>query len=713
MPADILIGNLKGGMDDSDLPAGLADDQCALVENVELFYSTLGERRLGCMPIDLTASGLTIATIGVHLTEYLPTNDITEPEYWAIAATVDDLAVMARYFSGAWSPVVPADPIVPSSPEIYQIQSQSLNNKLFFTYLNDVGRVHLWDGAKFRRAGLAEPPDPPTAIDEGVGTYPATVRYFRYRYIEQQGTVIVRRSEPSESVTFTPSGSGDGATITRGSIIGEGETHWELEASTDDAFYFRVQTIPVATTTATDTTDLTTQVYADEGPVSEPIGEYLLLPSAKFIAADADRLLLGSHWTDPALQSRVMWTPVYADPGAGNDERLPLATGGDNYVDLDNAEGGGLTNISQMTNGTWYAFKWSQIYKLSRTGDLTHAYDPICISKARGAMPNSVTSGVDEAGRSCLYFLDPSIGPCSIGAAGLRDHQGLKNTWTRVNVSAADIPCHVVFYPDKQQVHWWLSVDGVDTPNFKIVLQVGQIQQTVSGSATRGWGLATGVQATATASAIWHETTNENGVDRLRARPFVWLLARDEDHNLPSIQRCDVLDTDDDAEYCALLLTRPYLQTGLLNNWGVMAVALLATPSATAELVIALVRDFGVETRAWANDLVPDGAQTFVMRRIDNSSMSEAAAIQFLIGDACSVNGITSTKTDTPDRLECYSPSELYIEADVTTLAGDPVTTGTATISVFDDDGHIVGMPVTGLVVDGVCLVGYPGLPIY
>lgn len=707
-------------MNESDMPANVPEDQVAVADNVEFFYSSLGERRLGCMPIDITDSELQVGTVGVHLAENFPTNDITEPEYWGITANVDDSAFMGRYFAGAWSRVVPDDPIIASAPDIYHIRSQPLNGNMFFAYPNSgltsevdvTGRVHVWDGASLRRAGLRQPSEAPTAADEGSGAYPATVRYFRIRYIARNGTAVLRRSEPSASLAFTPSGSGAGATVTRPGLIDEGETDWELEASTDDAFYYTVQTIAASVTTATDTTDLSTQVYADEGPLSEDIGTYDLLPNARFLAADADRLLLGGHWTDQALQSRVMWTPVFSDPGAGNDERLPLSTGGDNFVDLDNYEGGALTAISQMSNGTWYAFKWSQIYRLTRTGDILHAYDPVCISKTRGALPESVTTGVDEAGRACLYFADPSIGPCMLGAAGLREITGLRSTWKRVNVNSGVIPCRVVYYPDKQQVIWWFAADSADTPNLGWKLQVNQMQAAEAGSVRGAWSLVSGVLATATSAAIWHETTEEEGVVRLRARPFIWLLARDEDHNLPTVQRCDCLDTDDDEPYCACLLSRPYYQAGIANFWGVMNVAILGTASLTAAVAIGLVRDFGIEETGETIDLVPTGFQTFTMRRIDNLDMSESQAIQFRVGDECcrTSDGLNTTTTNVSQPV-CISPLDgvaILNGSVVDDSTGDTIQDGSIEFIVFDQDGIAVGVPIVGVISGGAAVVDYP-----
>ena len=45
---NFVINSIRGGMNNQDPPQALPDDQAVLLENVEFFYSTLGERRLGC-----------------------------------------------------------------------------------------------------------------------------------------------------------------------------------------------------------------------------------------------------------------------------------------------------------------------------------------------------------------------------------------------------------------------------------------------------------------------------------------------------------------------------------------------------------------------------------------------------------------------------------------------------------------------------------------
>ncbi len=633
---DISITSLRGGQNDTDPQNALPDDQVVLAENVEFFSSMLGERRNGCGPLAITSSDLEDESVIVHLSQWYPLNDVLNPEFIAISATPLTSVTMAARTLGTWAEVVPSpDAIDFSNTDIYSITTQALNGKLFTAYHSAVDRLHIRDAVSgtFRRAGLAQPA-PPTAANEGVGVTYTAVRYFRVRYITKSGSVIVNRSEPSTSLKFTPSGAGAGATITKPASINEGETHWEFEASSDNATFYLVATTVVGTTTYNDVVqDSTPGVvsYNASGPVSDAIGSYVLLPSAKFLAVDGDRLLYAGHWTDTTRQSQIGWTPVFNDPGVGNDERAPIVTTGGTPISttasLDNFDGGPITGIAASVYGTWYAFKWDHVYMMIRTGDVTRSYDVITLSSRHGAIPGSIVKGVDENGAAAIYFLDPLLGPHRVGSNGIQIITGLRNTWSRVNTQAANVVARGCHYPYKQQLHWWLAVDGADSPTLKIILQISEVQQytdPVAGpGAARGWSTATGRIAQAYAVSVFTEVVTINAVNSLSERPFIGLTSPDY------IQRCDTEAADAGVAYVATILTRPYFLTSLLNHWGVMNGSLLAVANASASMTVSLIRDFGVETSAaLTTSLAPVGAETFVVKDFDNLSMSGATIIQ-------------------------------------------------------------------------------------
>lgn len=619
----IIISSLSGGMNDTETPSSLPDDQCVLAENIEFFWSNLGERRNGCGPLSITSASLSDEATICHISQWFPTNNVRLPEYWAVGATNGVSTSVARRDTAlSWHTVALSDAMTNTFPNVFDISTQSLNGKLFFSYPSAQDRLHVWDGTSVRRTGLAQP-SPPTGANEGVGVY-GTTRYFRIRVIEKSGSTIIRRSEPSTTLTFTPSGTGAGTRVTRPTLPGEGETHWELEASTDNVLFYLIATTIVATTTVDDEIAFATG-YTAGGVLSEDIGNYLNLYSAKFMAVDGDRLILASHWTDLSKQSQVGWTPVHDDPGKGNDERLPLLV--DNTIQLDNYDGGPLTGIIASSFGVWYAFKWNHIYQMTRTGDVAKAYQPITLSTTRGAIPGSIVRGVDENGSSSIYFLDPSAGPSRVGPYGIQKIEGLRTTWSRVNAQATNITARGCYYPLKHQIIWWVAVDGNDTPNLVLKLQVSEVKREIGDNVGRGWSIATGRIAEANAVGVLTEVVAINNTTSLSERPFIGLTSPD------FIQRCDTESTDAGVAYRAILRTKAYLAAGLLNKWGTMTAAILATANATASIVVKLIRNMNLETTSVTTDFNPLSSEELVVKNLDNLAISDATLIQIEFSD--------------------------------------------------------------------------------
>lgn len=619
-------------MNDQEAPSALPDDQVPLAENVEFFNSALGERRRGCEPIDIDDSNLDTEDLIVHMVPHFPRAvDSPVPEFWAIGYTRDTSVTVAHRVAGSWSEVIPVDAFNVSSPYPFNVRSQSLHGKLFLMYKSSVDRAHVWDGTTLRPTGLATPPAAPTAADNGVAGPPFFIddRTYRVRYIERNGAgTILRRSEPSEELIFTPAGTDTGAIVTRPAVVNEGETHWELEASDGDGNFYVIDTIAIATTTSTDTTQPATD-YAVNGTLSGDSGDYTNIPSVKFVKADQDRLIFAGSWEDAEKGSRVSWTPVFNSTGAGNDERIPIDT--DNFLDLDWMDGGEITGMSDPVNGSLYVFKLARIYKLQRTGNPNNAYEAFLLSKAVGAVPGSIVSGTDEFGRGCVYFLDPSVGPTRISTAGVQYMRDIRTTWRSVNTNATEVVAHGVYYPDKQQLHWWVATNGADAPNFKIILQINNVRADVDGT-QRGWSIATGTITEAWSSTVFPEVINEEstGSTLLSYRPYAGL----ETPNF--IQRCDTQSTDAGDTYRAVIRTKPYFFVGLLNRWGGMNAALLASTNTdpTITMDVKLIKDFGKETNEINTDFLPsDVGEDFVIKAFDNLKMASAVAIQVEFSD--------------------------------------------------------------------------------
>jgi len=660
--ADFIINSLRGGLNEFEPATALQADQCTQAENVEFWLSMCGEKRKGTNPVTLGGTGFSngIDNVVAWLFQHLPSTeaqthvnpgDMADAELWAY--WTDQLANshMERFANAVWADVTPFDAIDFSTGRPFHQRAASLHGKMFHAYRNSAAadRLHVWDGTRHRRVGLPVPGNLPTITNTGVGNF-SGIRYYRVRYIVQNGAgQVILRSEPDAQVNiFTPSGTGSGAIITKPVPTSpfEGETHWEIEASIDNANFYRIGTQPVATTTFTDTVSAYTVGYQSAGTLSEQIGTYVPPWSARFVVTDQDRLLVAGAWETQSFSSTVGWTPVANDPGVGNDERIPVTTA--NTLNLDGQDGGDITGMSQSINGYIFVFKWQRIYKLTRTNNINQAYTSLLLTTARGAMAGSLVNGLDENGNPCLYFLDPRVGPCRIGTQGLQTcGYDILMTWGTVNVDAF-APTVGLFYPDKQQVHFWVPINGSPYPNQKLVLQTNNMQTitspsssnlpTYGGEARRGWSKwSSGRSVNAVTACLFANNINANissgGTTPLSLRwvPFIGLISAGNRNN---IQMCDTGALDDGASYSAAITSRPQIAGNLVAKFGARAANVIAAAAPGVSISVSAIRDFGVESHEFDNiDLTPVASEPLVIRPLDQLFESEMYALQISFGD--------------------------------------------------------------------------------
>lgn len=618
----IVISSLRGGLNDRDQPLELAKDQVVIADNVDWDRAAIGGRRQG--HIAVTTSGLTTAVVFGY--RHLPQGDEgDDAECWAVSVSGTS-SVFARKTT-AWSLVTPTGTEALDVAEgKYGIRAQSLRGNLFLAYptVSGTDRLHVWDGTAIRKTGLAEPAAP-TLANQGSGSLTGA-RQYRVRYTKQVSSVTVLRSEPSTAASITPSGSGASVRVTKPAAISEGETHWEVEESVDGgANFYLIATVAVGTTTYDDS--LESEVVATTGTLSDDVGDYALQHNPKFLVAADDRLLLGGSWEQPALGSRVAWTPVGNDPGAGNAERLAEDT--DPYVDLDPSEGGDLTDMGGPLMGYVYAFKRSRIYKLVPTGNRQKSYTPVTISKIAGAMKRSVVEGVDEHGRPCLYFLDPAVGPSRLGANGLETcGDQISTTWETVNADAA-LACHGVYYPDVRQVWWYLAFNSDSTPTKKIVASTRYFKQGANGI-EGGWSIHDGAYQAALASWMFADNINDGVARSQKLKPLVGTAISGA-----LIAMADTNQTDNGTGYRSYVRTRPYFgPQALVQKWGIRAGALAAVTASGVSVGVSLIRDLGKETLAKSVVLTPAGSETSVVVPIDDLALVECLLVQVELGDS-------------------------------------------------------------------------------
>jgi hypothetical protein len=642
MAAPLILSDLRGGLHDSDTIHDLRPDQLSICQNVDLNRASCGGKRRGTSPKSNDYAGA--ATKITFLFRHFPSNDEALTELWAAGPVSTSGAIDYRDTTGWHAAAFSPDGFIAASGT-YGIDMQSLHGKLFVAYPAASGgvpvdRLHIRHSSggltTLRRAGLAEPAAPTLGETGSAGSYDG-VRYARVRYTVQESGTTLRRSEPSDAATITPSGTKTGIVVTRPALLGEGETHWEVELSLDNVNFYRVSTVAVATTTYTDTVSDDTG-YAADGVLSADIGDYTPPWSAKFLFADDDRLILAGSWVDDTKKSRVGWTPPALAEGVGNDERLEEDV--DPFLDLDGYEGGEITcGTKSPVFGFFHLFKHKHVYRLARTGVRARAYDAIALTKQKGAMPRSAVVGVDEVGNPCTYFADPDEGPHRIGSRGIEDiGDAVQNTWNRVNKNAA-LPCHSVFYPEAKQWWLWVALDAAETPSHVLVLHAKYGRRGEDG-VVRGWSLYTGKVAKALAACMYAENVDVvPGVAQSKRLGLFVGFDEAVASGEARLQRADTGVSDDGETYRAYLRTRPFLTRELLGKAGVMSASVMAPVSSGDSVDVTLIRDFGVNTKTVAASLTATASERRIVRHLDNLDLSEMMALEVEIGDTAATSG--------------------------------------------------------------------------
>lgn len=623
--ADLSVTSLRGGMNNTDPAIGLPEDQCTLARNVEFVESMLGERRLGTDAITLP-SFLSDRDRVPFLCRHLPTADETAAELWALGVTGTTTAKLGHKTT-AWTEITISDTPTLTGFSQYRWQAITLHGKLYFAYDSNVDRLHVWDGTTMRRAGVAEPAAP-TAANSGAAGSLAGTRYGRVRYVEMSGTTVLRRSEPSDALTFTPGGANASITWTKPAALSEGETHWELELSTDNANFYMFSRQVVGTTTYVDSTPFATGYTA--GTLSEDVGDYTTIWSARYLAVDEDRLIFGGSWEDDTLSSRVGWTPVFGASGVGNDERMESDT--DPTLDLDTHLHGGITGISATNLGANWVFKQNAIYKMTRSGKRAKAYDIDKFTDALGAIHGSVISGLDETGQPCIYFIDDDQGPCRVGIGGIkRCGEDLRKTWNTMNLNATAVVCAALYYPKKKQVIWTLATGASNTPDTAIVLHTDKSRSFADG-VRKGWAIWTGDRAKALSMCLFASNIDDNTARTMNLVPFLGLSG------LGLIHRADTAHDDNGVAYAATITSRPIVMKTIVNQFEVRAAALMGTAVSGAAVDVTCVRDFGKETTMTVEDVsfTAAGSETEITNPLDNFIGAEMAVGQFQFSDVTS-----------------------------------------------------------------------------
>jgi hypothetical protein len=619
------------GMNGWDPPIEVGMDSSVESRNVHFYNSGLGTKRGGSTSV--TVSGMS----GFNaLFEYIPGQDQTLAELFVFDASAT--VKILRSTTTSFTSLTLKDNV---ASQAWNVSAAVLNGKLYLAYDSTVNRLHVFDPntstSSVRRAGVGTPAAP-TVANTGVGTYAATLRYYKERFVEQQGGVVIRRSEASAAVSFTPSGSGTAARITKGASLAEGETHWELYGSTDGVIYYGpLATTVVGTTTYDDST--TPSTWAALYEAEDSAGAETPFPSVKSLATDGTRLLGLGVWETSAGDSvtpksgRVYFTPVLDSSSVHDDERLSNTTEIQGFIDLARNTGAvdrGLT--PRPVNNVFYAFQSVGIYGLIPTESPTAPFRRVVMSSERGAVNwQSIVMAQDRQGSACAFFLDPTLGPHIIGGPdGLKwCGKDIKGIWDTVNKDATTLVGFGVWFPDRNMVMFWVATGSSNDPDTILALDVTEMAMDESGDLRGGWSVWDGSFAAARCGVTFSNTL---ATTRSRTRvPYVGL------NTGTTLLRYDEAVTQD-----ASTPFKAYVTSGVLaqdtNDIELQRSFLAATAGTGVTIQQSLVRNFGDETSRTSTVLLTATAgESTVLRKFDDAAVQDAWALQVTLGDVSAV----------------------------------------------------------------------------
>jgi hypothetical protein len=616
----LLFNDFSGGLNQYDPPWALKANECVDAVNVDFFQSRVGRRRNGCEDRGAAITGTTLTGIVSSLFKHVPGTDYTLAELWAVDDAGTPNINRVTLAGAAWNaPTLKDNP----TGNGWDFSAASINSLFILAYKSAQNRLHAWDGSTVRRTGLAAMPVP-TVANTGAGTYPAVARFYRTRAVTSSSGVIVRRSEPSPSVSFTPSGGGTAARVTQGTPPNEGENFWEVEGSTDGVIFYRLYTVAIGTTFVDDTSLVT--FYALD-PLSDATGKYTLQKPYKFVAADQGRVIGFSSWNTADKQNDLEFSAVVGSLDVSDVERVDTTT---NYrLGLDENDGGIPTGLCGPVGGSFFAFKDRQIWKLTPTGQSSQPYRADAISKVVGAIEHTaIAVGEDQVGNPAIYFLSHR-GPYRwTQDRGLEylgrniEPQLYDKDQSLINLDATHRIAVTVYHQDKRQVWFWWAQGSQNDPTFLHIYNV------LSG----GWSNSPGSPVAKVRCACLF--TAGSGVAKRRQKP--WIGQTGGNYRLWRAD-ADGVYTDVGTFYSASLIS-PAIEVGAPGFEGEVGdLLLLVSPPSVAgstQFAVTVTADFGIQTRTLPTlDAAAIGSETRVTLRIADSALAGIRHVQYTITD--------------------------------------------------------------------------------
>lgn len=659
------LESFAGGLNDTDPPHRIGDDQLAAANDVDLTPSGGIVRRNGAA----RAMGAPATTMLFSLLHrHTPSQSLAETEVWAIPVSATNFYRSAPAAGAGWTGTVSVSDTGSSAPPTDAV---SFNGKMYVAFEKNAGtdRLNVWDGTSIRRAGISTP-SAPSVANTGAGSYGATIRYYKVQFQYDVGTQRVL-SDLSAAQSFTPSGTGTAARITKPTTP-DGATTWRIWGSADNVSYYLLNGLAVGTTTYDDSTAPSAYSTLNPGYIAPESGAFTPPWSAKYLLVDENRLMIAGAYETARYASRVGWSAIPGTAAKAYGEAVSVADDErflpDNYLDLDSDEGGEITGMESL-NGAIYVFKRGAIYKLVRTGNLDAAYRPVTVSKAVGALSRkSIVVGEDEGGAPCLYFLGER-GPYRLGASGLQYlGSDIETTWASVNTSWSSwkTPPHGVYDASGDRVFFWVGQNDVTSYGNMVRLTFHvRHGRPMNGRVRGGW------TKTATTSKPMHVAASAllpkdllvresplvpHGIHNYGGQyaypPVVWKYStgvKGDD---------DVVNsggTVTGTENYTQSFTTKTFSLGLGDNNGVTDVYVTCTPYISGvTLAATLSRDFDGETRSASRAFT--GSTARLPQQIHDLTMASAQYVALTIEAQATASGTRHTVDEVALRVRREEP---------------------------------------------------------
>lgn len=611
------------GRNGYDNPLDLPADQAAEVLNMELTRGGLGGKRRGASAQTLTGDAFS----GYNkLSRFSPGQSDTAAELFIVSR--DATPKILRVAGGTAASALTVSDAIASRPQ--DASMATLNGKHYIAYDSSVDRLHCWDGSTFRRVGL-QPPGVPTVANTGSGSYAATIRYYRERVRTKSGSRVVLESEPSASVSFTPSGSGTAARVTKASATGDGETHWVVEGSPDNLVFYELAEIAVGTTTYDDSAAPST--YANN-TVSAEEGSFTTWPSVKYLLAVGNRLIGYGVWESQSgitKNGRVYFSPVLGSTDTDDDERVSNSDSFEGFLDVARNSGREDRGIAGPIDGVVYVFQSRGIQMLLETAQADLPYRRVPLTESVGAIEDSFVMAPDESGRPAIYFLDEVLGPHRLGANGLEwmGHDS-KDIWDTFNIAAANKRAHGIYHAEKRQVIWWIATGSADDPNQMLMIDLNETETVDRQGVRYGQCSWTGDLAGARCSVMFARTLGAS-----MSRNLTYFAG-----TASKLYKGDISGqlTDDGTAFQAYATSQAFTINPLHVNKQVMVSYLGAKCQAATSIQQSITRNYGDETnRTSTASIAASGSETRTIRKFEDSALQDAWTFQVTLGDASAV----------------------------------------------------------------------------